>query len=617
MKKSACIPAAVLFLISCNTKTVEEQQDEVAFTASKSFSDTAAFDPSWSKENTLVYHTISEPDNLHPTNGSSSPRSEINLYTQMSLISIDIEKQEAVPSLAVALPTADATGLEYSYELRKEPTWDDGSRLTVDDVAFFFKVIRCPLTNNPFAKSYFENLKEVRITDAAAGKFTLVMKQPYIQNVSFLSDFPMLQRTFFDPKNILAKYTLADFDDSTFKPEQHPDLVAWAAGFNDPKNGRDPSMMNGIGPYKVLAWDPGQSVTIVKKKNHWTDHSTSEKEKAYPDKIIFRVNKDDNSTMLEFKTQTLDASCLLSAKNLMALKANAEFNKNYHSTFIPTYHYTYMAMNEKPDGVKRKKIFDDVRVRKAMAYLTPVDAIIQLVYGPYSSSCKRMTTNVSPLKKEYDESLTALPLDVEKARQLLDEAGWKDSNGDGLLDKQIDGQKTDLSFDLNYLATAGDWKDMATLTAEQMMKAGVKATPVPLDVKVFIEKGRTHDFDMMMGSWSSSCLPEDYTQLWHTASWSSNGSNFSGFGNAASDALIDSIKVTLDNEKRIQLSRRLQKMIYDDQPYIFIYTSLRRAILHKRFGNCAFYSERPGILLNHSRLLIDGGNMMKEGTDPH
>ena len=144
---------------------------------------------------------------------------------------------------------------------------------------------------------------------------------------------------------------------------------------------------------------------------------------------------------------------------------------------------------------------------------------------------------------------------------------------------------------------------MATITAEQMLKAGVKALPVPLDVKVFIEKAKTHDFDMIMGSWSGSCLPEDYTQLWHTSSWSNGGSNYSGFGNAASDALIDSIKVTLDENLRIPMVKRLQKMIYDDQPFVFIYTNLRRAILHKRFGNCEFYSERPGILLNHCKLI--------------
>lgn len=591
--------------------------DEIAFSASKNFADTIAFDPSWSKDNVLVYHTTSDPDNLHPTNGNSTPRSEINLCIHMSLIGTDLKNQVIVPALVKTLPEIDSTGLEYTYELRTEPKWDDGSKLSIDDVIFFFKAIKCPLTNNPSVKSYFENLKDVRVDDASNGKFTLVMKYPYIQNTYFLSDAPMLQRTFFDPKNILSHYSFADLDNPDFKPEQYADLVAWAAEFNNEKYGRDLNMLNGIGAYKVEKWDPGQSITLVKKKNHWTGHSSRPEEKCYPEKIIFRVNKDDNSAMLEFKTQTLDASCLLSAKNLMTLKANAEFNKNYHSAFIPTYHYTYLAMNEKPDGTKRKKIFEDVRVRKAMACLTPVDQLIKMVYGDYSNSCKRMTTNVSPLKKEFNETLLPVPLDIEKAKQLLDEAGWKDSNSDGIRDKMIDGQQTDLSFDLNFLSTNGDWKDMATLTAEQMMKAGAKATPVPVEIKVFVEKGRTHDFDMMMGSWSSSCMPEDYTQLWHTSSWANNGSNYSGFGTTASDQLIDSIKVTIDDAKRTDMAKRLQKMIYDDQPCIFIYTNLRRVILHKRFGNCEFYSERPGMLLKQYKLLNGADATVKNDASPH
>jgi peptide/nickel transport system substrate-binding protein len=616
MKKMSAVYALLLFT-SCGTDRKAEQQGETSTGASKSFPDTTAFDPSWSKENTLVYHTVGEPDNLHPTNGSSAPRSEINLYLHMSLTMVDLKNQVVIPSLVKSAPAIDETGLQYTYELRSGPRWDDGSQVTVNDVSFFFKAIRCPLTNNPYVKSYFENLQEVRIDDSTAGRFTLVMKRPYIQNIYFLSDVPMLQRTFFDPQNALAKYSLADFDKPDFKPEEHADLVTWAAAFNDEENGRNPARMNGLGAYKVEKWDPGQSITLVKKKNYWNENAAELREKAFPEKIIFRVNKDDNSTMLEFKTQTLDASCLLSAKNLMALKTNGQFNKNYHSTFIPTYHYTYVAMNTRADGVKRKKIFDDVRVRKAMAFLTPVDAIIRLVYGNYSSSCRRMTTNVSPLKSEYDASLLPVPLDVEKAKQLLDEAGWKDSNGDGVREKMIGGASTDLSFDLNYLATVGDWKDMATLIAEQMLKAGAKAIPIPLEVKVFIQKGQTHDFDMMMGSWSSSSLPEDFTQLWHTTSWSSNGANYSGFGNAASDQLIDSIKTTLDDEKRLGMVKRLQKMIYEDQPYVFLYTNLRRAIQHKRFGNCEFYSERPGVLLNRCRLLVPNAASLNDDGSPH
>ena len=100
-----------------------------------------------------------------------------------------------------------------------------------------------------------------------------------------------------------------------------------------------------------------------------------------------------------------------------------------------------------------------------------------------------------------------------------------------------------------------------------------------------------------------TALPEDFTQLWHSKSWANHGSNYCGFGNEASDKLIEAIKSEIDLDKRMRLSKELQQLIYDDQPFIFLYTSLKRSIIHKRFGNRFLFADRPGILLNPLRLL--------------
>ncbi|MCX6292516.1 MAG: ABC transporter substrate-binding protein [Bacteroidetes bacterium] len=579
--------------------------------------DAKDFLPSWSKENTLVYHVIAEPGSLHPINGNSQPNVEISLYTQMFLVTTDYENQGLAPGVIKSLPSLKNDHLEYTYELREEPRWDDGSPLTVDDLIFTCKAVKCPLTNNPHVKPYWDNLAEIKTDSTNPRKFTFVMKQPYIHNIGFLSDCPVLQRSFFDSKNILSEFTLKDFDNKNFKPDEHKDLVEWSNEFNNEKYGHDLRFLTGLGMYKLENWEQGQYITLVKKKNHWTQHSPDYHEFSYPDKIIFKLNKDDNSQMLEFKSQAMDASANVSAKTLMTLKENEEFNKNYHSLFTLSYNYTYIAMNEKPDGVNHKNLFDDQKVRKAMAFLTPVDHIISFVYKQYSNQCRREVSNVSPLKKDCDHDLQPVPPDLEKAKQLLDEAGWKDTDADGIRDKMIHGEKVPLSFTFQFLNTAGDWKEMAAMIAEEMSKAGVKVNLLPLDLKIFVEKARNHDFDMMMGVWGGSSQNEDFTQLWHTGSWISKGSNYSGFGTLQSDALIDSIKMTLDDAKRIEMSKRLQRMIYDDQPYIFLYASLRRNIIHKRFGNVNVFADRPGILLNTLKLLPGKlGIAMVDGVDP-
>ena len=156
-------------------------------------------------------------------------------------------------------------------------------------------------------------------------------------------------------------------------------LQQWSVQFNDQKYGFDPGYLNGLGMYKVEKWEPGQTITLTKKVGYWTAKSESSYEKSLPNKIIYKINKDAISTMLDFKSQALDASSYASAKTLFDLKADPIFNKNYHSRFLDSYGYTYVAMNMRPDGVIHKKLFADSRVRRAMALLVPVDDLIRIV----------------------------------------------------------------------------------------------------------------------------------------------------------------------------------------------------------------------------------------------
>ena len=235
-----------------------------------------------------------------------------------------------------------------------------------------------------------------------------------------------------------------------------------------------------------------------------------------------------------------------------------------------------------------------------MALLTPVDDLNRVIN---KGKNKRMVGPVSMLKKDFNQDLQPIPYDVEAGRKMLQEAGWMDSDGDRILDKKIDGVKTKFEFTLNYMTNTPDWKDYATMLSESYAKAGIKVNLNPLDFSIFVANAKKHDFDMMVAVWGAVALPEDFTQLWHTSSWTSEGSNYPGFGNAASDALIDSIKVTLDEPRRTEMVKRFQKIVYDEQPMIFLFSSLRRNVIHKRFGNVEMYFERPGILLNNLKLL--------------
>ncbi|HKR03374.1 MAG TPA: ABC transporter substrate-binding protein, partial [Bacteroidia bacterium] len=246
----------------------------------------------------------------------------------------------------------------------------------------------------------------------------------------------------------------------------------------------------------------------------------------------------------------------------------------------------------------------DKNVRRAIALSVPVDEMNRILN---KGKNKRSVGPVSFLKPDFNSHLQPLPYDIEQAKKLLADAGWKDTDGDNILDKTIEGKKIKMEFNLNYLLTTPDWKDMATMIAGALGKINIKANLNPLDFPVFFSNERMHDFDMALASWGQSSTPEDFTQIWHTGSWTNMGSNFTGFGNSQTDALIDSIKHTLNDSVRNEMSKRFQQIVYDEQPYVFLFASLRRNIIHKRFGNQELYFERPGLMLNNLKLLQGAG----------
>ena len=591
-------------LSSCQRKGVDDsaslQKNETSDTAKYiRISDAKSRLESWSKLNTLIFHDIGEPDDLHPTNGNSQPRSEIFEYTQQFLFGIDYRTLKTRAILVEDSIVVSEDGLEYTYILRKNPKWDDGTAISKEDILFTFKANKCPLTNNPHSKPGLENLKDVEISNKN-NIIVFKMKRLHINNAILARGTPIMQRKFFDPGNVLSKFSISQFDDPKFNPSKFPELEKWATEFNGPKFSHEIDYLVGAGPYKILRWNAGQSLTLVRKQNHWSRDGRDSFDAAYPEKIVFKINRDVNSQMLEFKSQTLDVSTYLSTVVLVQLRKDKQFNENYNSRFTNTYDYSYLAMNTKPDGILHKKYFVDKKVRRAMAYLVPLELMNKIINKGMS---KIRIGPVSVLKPEFNDTLKSIPFNVSIARKLLDEAGWIDTDGDFIRDKIIDGEKVQLSFNLNYMTTRVYWKDIAQIVSEAMYKAGVKANVTPLDFAVHYDKARNHDFDMMLAGWAGNSTPEDFTQVWHTSSWSSKGSNFAGFGNGRSDQLIDSIKYTINDDKRIPIMKRFQAFVYEEQPYVFLFSDTRRNVIHKRFGNQEMYNERPGVLLNTLKLL--------------
>ena len=549
-------------------------------------------------KNTVIAHITIQPDGLHPFNDNSTIRSYIFNYTQKTLIKLDIESLEYIPSLVKDMPTASADNLSFEYEIKEGVLWDDGTELNAEDVAFSVKLMLCPLTNNAQIRSnYTTVIKSIELDPSNPMKFTMHAQNVHWDNKFIFSELYMVQKSLWDPNGVLDNVTFAELLSENFK--ETTVLSDFFNSYNNADNSYKPHKLLGLGAYQVTEWEASQYITIEKKKDWWGAKDSSVYNKAYPDKIIFKIITEDASSYLALKNQEIDVTTRIGTVKLMKLQEREYFNNNYDSDFLDQYSFSYMGLNMKPDGIKQKPFFVDQKVRRAMAYLIPVDEIIEVMMHGQGS---RQASLISPLKSTYNDTLKLIPLDIEKAKQLLTQAGWVDTDEDNIRDKMINGIKIPFSFKLSYMSSPIS-KEIVLMIKESLYKAGVVAEPTPMDFTLFYKNAMDHNFDGMMGGWGGSASYSNPMQLWHTSSWVTKGSNFCGFGDAESDALIEEANLTLDKEKHNNALLKLQAKVYEDQPYVFLYATKRKFAIHKRFKNRGMYNERPGVMLQNLDLI--------------
>ena len=548
-------------------------------------------------QNTVISHILSQPDGLHPYNNNSVMRSYIFSYTQKTLLGLDLKSLDYIPDLLKELPTSSEDNKTFYFELKDNIRWDDGSLLTAKDIEFSTKIMLCHLTDNSQIRPIYTSVIEsVKVDPENSLKFSMRALDVNWTAKTILGGIYIQQKSFWDPNGIFDNISFKQILSRNF--EETDEITDWFNKFNHADNGFKPEKLKGLGPYRVTDWEPSQYITLTKKQSWWGESDTSVYNKAYPEKIIFKVIREDASSYLALKNQEIDVTTNIGTVKLMKLREREYFNNNYDSDFLNRYGISYIGLNMKPDGIKHKPFFVDKRVRRAIAYTIPVDEIIEVMMH---GKATRQASSVSPLKKTYNDTLMLLPLDIEKAKELLTEAGWVDTDGDNIRDKMINGVKTPFSFKFSYMSSPTS-KEIVLMMKESMYKAGIVAEPTPMDFSLFYKNAADHKFDAMLAGWGSSAAYSNPMQLWHTSSWVNKGSNFCGFGDAESDALIEEANKTLDYETHKNALLKLQSRIYEDQPYVFLYCTKRKFAIHKRFDNRDMFFEFPGVMLNNLKL---------------
>lgn len=535
----------------------------------------------------ITSHISSIPERMHPLDGNDAGRSEIFNYLHGFLVREDIKNFSSAPGVLHELPSFNAETIEYLFKLNPNVTFDDGSSLTVEDVFFTFKVNVCPEVINGSRKTIFEFLEELEVIDGYT--FKAKYSEANIQDVSLWSLFPILQKAYYDSAGVFDNFSYADvktrYDE--VKTEELEELVK---ELNGPKYGSQLSGISGVGPYEVYAWEETQ-IVLRKKKEHWTQKSKQWFHNCRADEIVFKLASDQNK-FLELKNQLVDVSIGIRSSQMKEVQADTGITNHYNAYNVPVYGFSLIGLNMRPDMVGRSSIFTDQLVRKAFAYSLPVqDAMDKLSSG----SSRRIASPISVNKPEYKKDLVPYPFDLDKCRELLKEAGWADSNGDGVLEKTIDGKEVPLRIGL-CIRNNPFFESIAKLLVEGLKQGGFDAYVDPRENWAEVLQ-KTHDYDAILFSMSSSFGP-DYPFSMFTEENFPDGNNFVGYANPRINELEDQVNTTFDANKRMPLLMEFQDIVYDELPYVYISSGTRGILAHKKLGDLAPSGAMPFLMLN-------------------
>ncbi len=541
-------------------------------------------------DNSVIVHILAEPKGLHPVNNNDGYQRMIQQCTQKKLMSIDLARGKLVPDALEIAPIIQSDSLSYICVLNKGMRWDNGREVTAEDAIFSLKALICPGVNASDMKSIFANVESVDRDPNNPYAFSMRMKKKYFDNSNLLSYVVLLQRDFWDPKDVLGKYRFDQLNDESNAITIQDQAIDFLNAFNHPDKARVAKQMDGLGPYKLETWNSGSEIILRKKKNWWGDSSTLPQNQNNPERIIFKVIREMEPLILALKREEIDFSPELSAPALMRLQGKSGFNELYYSGITNSFSYTYMGMNMKPEA-GRVPYFTNRQVRRAMALIMPVDEIIAVIT---KGKAYPISGFILPGQEDYDPNQKLLKRDLEQAKSLLTDAGWTDTDGDNIRDKIIDGKRVPFSFSLSYMISPVTG-ELVQLIKNAFYTVGIDIKPDGLEFSAFYEQAYAHKFDAMLGAWSSATQPEDPRQIWHSESWSNGGSNFVGFGNAYSDSLIEAANSELNPATRKIIMHDIQNVVQDEQPYVFLFNATRKYALHKRFGIDTLYRERPHI----------------------
>ena len=481
----------------------------------------------------------------------------------------------SVPSIAED-PTGEG-GTFYRYTIDSLARWPDGSPVTARDVAFSLKAIMNPLVQAGPYRHYYEMVRDVVADSAAARTFSVITRRPYILAAEAMADLYIYPEYAYDPQGLLRGVPLPELTDPDASSRrllrEYPQLRDFANFFNDPELGFDPDRITGSGPYALVDWQPGQQLLLRRRDNYWGLQRAEDRFAAVPDELLFRIIPDNTTTVNALRDRLVDVVIDIPEDEFVQLRDDDYLTRYYDFRVVPGFKYFSILLNQDDP------LLSDSLTRRALAHTVNVDQLIeQLLPG----LARRVVGPVLPTKSYFNSQLPGIPYDTDRARALLRQAGWSDTNGDGTVDKLIDGQRRELRFQLLSYPTPTS-EAVTLVVAEGARAVGADVQVTKREPRALLSLLDAGNFSAAFYGQGSEPTPDDFAQVWLSSSVPPSGTNRSNFRNAEADSLIRRIATMADGEERTALYRRFQEIVYANQPMIFLYSPYDRVVVAKRF----------------------------------
>ena len=533
----------------------------------------------------VIKQEMADAEKLNPTVTNDASATGIYIYIYEALLDISRETYELVPTIAKSMPTISDDHLTYTFELREDVKFSDGKPLTGEDVIFTIKTIKNPFTDAQALRNYFADLKSVELVDGNKYKVKFTMSKPYFRAIYSLGGVYITPKHILDKDNVNEKFTFEMLEEAQkeMDPKKFPELQKYADFLNSEEVSRDPKYVVGSGPYKLEKWITGQSITLVRNEDYWNKASIPN----FPAKLLFKTIQDQNAAIVAAKNKEVDHMFVIQPSDFVEnVKDPGQFALKKSLVLEPT--YVFVAWNNK------HPIFSDKNVRTALSYAIDRQNIIdKVVYGMGTL----VNSPVYMKSKYYNTNLPQIEYNVEKAKKMLADAGWKDTDGDGILDKVIDGKKTDFTF--TFINNNNPKrKRVMLIIIEALKQIGIQAGLQEYEWSVFLDKTKKHQFDACYSAWQLGVTPEDPYQIWHSTQSQGEGSNFISYINPESDKLIEQNRTEFDDAKRIEILKKWQEIIFNDQPVTFLWSEPSRYLYSDRFRNARWYAYPDSPLFN-------------------